>query len=45
MAEPAGILHGSNRAKTGRTMESLIYDDVIALYFSVEKEYKKTVSG
>lgn len=39
--EPAGILHGSDVAEVGVTTESLIYDDVIALYFSVEKEYRK----
>lgn len=39
--EPAGILHGSDGAEVGVTTESLIYDDVIALYFSVEKEYRK----
>ena len=39
--EPTGILHDSNGAETGKTTESLTYDDVIALYFSVEKDYRK----
>lgn len=39
--EPVGILHGSNGAEAGVTAENLTYDDVIALYFSVEKEYRK----
>lgn len=39
--EPTGILHDSNGAEVGLTTESLTYDDVITLYFSVEKEYRK----
>ena len=39
--EPTGILHESNGAEVGVTTESLTYDDVISLYFSVEKEYRK----
>lgn len=39
--EPVGILHGSNGAGVGVATASLTYDDVIALYFSVEKEYRK----
>lgn len=39
--EPSGILHDSNGAEAGVTTECLTYDDVIALYFSVEKEYRK----
>ena len=39
--EPTGILHGSNGAEIGVTTASITYDDVIALYFSVEKEYRK----
>lgn len=39
--EPTGILHESNGAEVGVTTESLTYDDVISLYFSVEKKYRK----
>lgn len=39
--EPTGILHDSNGAEVGVTTANLTYDDVIALYFSVEKEYRK----
>lgn len=39
--EPTGILHDSNGAEVGVTTASLTYDDVIALYFSVEKKYRK----
>lgn len=41
MDEPTGILHESNGAGVGITVGDLTYDDVIALYFSVEKEYRK----
>lgn len=39
--EPTGILHDSKGAEAGVTTESLTYDDVIALYFSVDKEYRR----
>lgn len=39
--EPTGILHNTDGAKTALTAETLTYDDVISLYFSVDKEYRK----
>ncbi len=39
--EPTGILHESNGAEVGVTTEKLTYDDVISLYFSLEKQYRK----
>ena len=39
--EPTGILHHTDGAKTALTVETLTYDDVISLYFSVDKEYRK----
>ena len=39
--EPTGNLHESNGADVGVTTETLTYDDVISLYFSVEKKYRK----
>lgn len=42
--EPTGILHESNGAEVGITTEKLTYDDVISLYFSVEKQYRKNAA-
>lgn len=39
--EPTGILHERNGAEVGVITENLTYDDVISLYFSVEKQYRK----
>lgn len=39
--EPTGILHDENGADTALTAETLNYDAVIDLYFSVDKEYRK----
>ena len=39
--EPVGILHNKNGAEVGMVTSNLTYDDVIALYFSVEKEYRR----
>ena len=39
--EPTGILHNTDGAKTALTAETLTYDDVISLYFSVDKEYRR----
>ena len=39
--EPIGILHNTDGAKTALTVETLTYDDVISLYFSVDKEYRR----
>lgn len=39
--EPTGILHERNGAEVGVITEKLTYDDVISLYFSVEKQYRK----
>lgn len=39
--EPTGILHESDGADVGVTVESLTYDEVINLYFSVKAEYRK----
>lgn len=39
--EPTGILHEKDGAEIGVTTSSLSYDDVIALYFSVDKKYRK----
>ena len=36
-----GILHNTDGAKTALTAETLTYDDVISLYFSVDKEYRR----
>lgn len=39
--EPTGILHENDGADVGVTAESLTYDEVINLYFSVKAEYRK----
>ena len=39
--DPTGILHESDGADVGVTAESLTYDEVINLYFSVKAEYRK----
>lgn len=39
--EPTGILNDENGADTALTAETLNYDAVIDLYFSVDKEYRK----
>ena len=39
--EPTGILHNTDGAKTALTVETLTYDDVISLYFSVDKKYRR----
>ena len=39
--EPTGILHHTDGAKTALTVETLTYDDVISLYFSADKEYRR----
>lgn len=39
--EPTGILHERNGAEVGVITENITYDDVISLYFSVEKQYRK----
>ena len=39
--EPTDILHNTDGAKTALTAETLTYDDVISLYFSVDKEYRR----
>ena len=39
--EPTGILHNTDGAKTALAVETLTYDDVISLYFSVDKEYRR----
>lgn len=39
--EPTGILHNTDGAETALAVETLTYDDVISLYFSVDKEYRK----
>lgn len=44
VTEPKGILHSSLGAQTGITASSpteLTFDEVIALYFSVDKEYRE----
>lgn len=38
--EPVGILHATAGAETAATVESITYDDVISLYFSVKAEYR-----
>lgn len=43
--EPTGILHESNGAEVGVTTETLTYDDVISLYFSVESSTEKMLFG
>lgn len=39
--EPIGILHNKNGADTALTAATLTYDDVIDLYFSDDKEYRR----
>lgn len=39
-SEPTGILHSTKGAEVGVTTEKLSYDDVISLYFSLDKEYR-----
>lgn len=41
VGEPTGILHEKDGAEEGVTTNNLSYDDVIALYFSVDKKYRK----
>lgn len=43
--EPTGILHDRNGAEVGMATSNLTYDDVISLYFSVEKGTEEMVSG
>ncbi|MDO5443186.1 MAG: phage major capsid protein [Bacteroidia bacterium] len=38
--EPVGILDNTAGAETAATVETITYDDVIALYFSVKAEYR-----
>ena len=40
-SKPFGLLHPTAGAETGVTTESLSYDDVIDLFFSVKPEYRK----
>ena len=42
--EPTGILHNTDGAETALTAETLTYDDVISLYFSVDKKYRRKQS-
>lgn len=39
--EPTGILHNTDGEETALAVETLTYDDVISLYFSVDKEYRR----
>lgn len=39
--QPTGILNNSNGAEVAFTIETITYDDVINLYFSVKPEYRK----
>ena len=39
--EPIGILDDTAGAEVGVTSESITYDDIIRLYFSVDKDYRK----
>ncbi len=39
--EPTGILHDTDGAEIGVSANSLTYDDVINLYFSVKPEYRE----
>lgn len=39
--EPAGILHDTNGAEVALTANSLTYDNVTSLYFSIKPEYHK----
>ena len=39
--EPTGILHNTDGAEIGVSANSLTYDDVINLYFSVKPEYRE----
>jgi HK97 family phage major capsid protein len=40
-SEPTGILHETGGAEIGVTGESLTFDSVIDLFFSVDKDYRK----
>lgn len=42
--EPTGILHESEGAQVGITADTLTYDSVIELFFSVEPEYRKSAA-
>ncbi|MBS5127811.1 MAG: phage major capsid protein [Lachnospiraceae bacterium] len=37
---PTGILHDTDGADIGVTADALIFDDVVALYFSAKPEYR-----
>lgn len=39
--EPTGLLHGTDGAETAATVDAVTYDDIIGLFFSVDKEYRK----
>ena len=39
--EPIGILDDTAGAEVGVTAEGITYDDIISLYFSVDKDYRK----
>lgn len=39
--QPTGILDNTNGAEVAFTTDSITYDDVIKLYFSTDKEYRK----
>ena len=41
VGEPTGILHEKDGAEVGVTTSNLSYDDVIVLFFSVDKKYRK----
>ena len=38
---PVGILNATNGAEAAQTVAAITYDDVINLYFSVDKKYRK----
>lgn len=38
--EPVGILHNTAGAETAITVDTITYDDMISLYFSVKHEYR-----
>ena len=39
--EPTGLLHDTDGAETAATVDSLTYDSIIDLFFSVDPEYRK----
>jgi len=39
--EPTGLLHDTNGAEVAASVDTITYDDIIGLFFSVKPEYRK----